>query len=183
MAARITAKNLVKRIVFFSVLSRPGSSFTTRNGATYKMSGFSSKTTAGFPGKSLFSTSSSSVEPQINHIGKEQMKEILDDYEKEEGSQYFVLDVRTEEEVHQTGQLSPSVPTVPVQVIMQYNVFQMDPDEFEELCGFEKPGLDETLVFTCAAGVRSVYACQFAAKAGYTNLVNYAGGSNEWFGS
>lgn len=113
------------------------------------------------------------------------MSELLDDYELEgrEGSQYCVIDVRTEDEVAYTGKLSPSVYTLPVQVIMGANAFAMDADDFEESFGFEKPSVDETLVFTCAAGVRSVYACQFAAQNGYSNLVNYVGGSNEWFSS
>ena len=111
------------------------------------------------------------------------MEEILEDYE--EGgrmeSQYCVIDVRTEDEVRTTGKLSENVNTLPVQIIMQANAFEMDPDDFEVNFGFEKPTPDETLVFTCAAGIRSVYACQFAAKAGYSKLVNYMGGSNEWF--
>ena len=113
------------------------------------------------------------------------MQTILDTYDCEgrEASQYVVIDVRTEEEVYGTGKLSPNVHTLPVQVIMQSNVFQMDPDDFEDFCGFEKPRPDETLVFSCAAGIRSVVACHFAAQAGFTNLVNYQGGSNEWFAS
>jgi len=112
------------------------------------------------------------------------MEEILEDYQEggRAESGYVVIDVRTDEEVLATGKLGTDVHTLPVQVIMQYQVFQMDPDEFQEVCGFEKPALDETLVFSCAAGVRSVYACQFAAQAGYSKLVNYVGGANEWFG-
>jgi rhodanese-related sulfurtransferase len=111
------------------------------------------------------------------------MEEIVEDYEQggREESQYCVIDVRTEEEVYATGKLGENVYTLPVQVIMQAKVFELEPDEFEELCGFEKPTVDETLVFTCAAGIRSVYACQFAAQAGYSKIVNYTGGANEWF--
>ena len=79
------------------------------------------------------------------------------------------------------GKLSENVNTLPVQIIMQANAFEMDPEDFEVNFGFEKPTPDETFVFTCAAGIRSVYACQFAAKAGYSKLVNHMGGSNEWF--
>jgi rhodanese-related sulfurtransferase len=131
------------------------------------------------------SSSFSGLAGEITHVGKSEMREILADYENggREKSLYIVIDVRTEEEVNSTGKLSPGVETLPVQVIMQANVFQMKPDEFEDFCGFEKPRPDETIVFTCAAGIRSVYACQFAAKAGYGKLVNYAGGSNEWFRS
>jgi rhodanese-related sulfurtransferase len=41
--------------------------------------------------------------------------------------------------------------------------------------------LNLALVFSCAAGIRSVHAAQFAAQNGYTKLVNYKGGANEWF--
>ena len=36
----------------------------------------------------------------------------------------------------------------------------MSEDDFEEEYGFAKPDLDETLVFTCKAGIRSQAAAQ-----------------------
>ena len=129
-------------------------------------------------------SSSAASPPDIKHIGKEAMKELLEDYENRgrEETKMVVIDVRSEGEIQMTGKLSPSVHTLPVEAIAQYEVFALDEDEFENLCGFPKPTMDETIVFSCAAGVRSVYACNFAAQhGGYTNLVNYAGGANEWF--
>jgi rhodanese-related sulfurtransferase len=118
----------------------------------------------------------------MQHIHFDQMEEIVNDYEKNgDQSEYIVIDVRTDEEVVYTGKISPSVCTLPVQVIMQYNVFSLDHDDFEELCGFPKPEPDQTIVFTCKAGIRSVYACQYASQSGYTKLMNYVGGSSEWF--
>jgi rhodanese-related sulfurtransferase len=131
----------------------------------------------------MSSSSGAAATSDIQHIGRAEMEEILEDYEAggREDSQYIVVDVRTGGEIANTGKLSPSVHCVPIEVIMEHNVFQLDEDDFEEVCGFAKPMPDETLVFTCAAGVRSVYACQFAAQAGYSKLVNYVGGSNDWF--
>jgi rhodanese-related sulfurtransferase len=125
----------------------------------------------------------SGKQPDILHINREQMEEIVEDYESggRDESQYCIIDVRTEEEVRSTGKISENVYTLPVQVIMQSKVFDMDPDEFEEFCKFPKPTYDETIVFTCAAGMRSVSACHFAAQSGYTKLINYTGGANEWF--
>ena len=57
----------------------------------------------------------------------------------------------------------------------------MEEDDFEEVFGFPKPSYDETLVFSCKAGIRSMHAAQIAGMAGYTNLVNYSGGSLDWF--
>ena len=120
---------------------------------------------------------------QIQHVNRHQMEEIVEVFHEDgrKDSGYCIIEVRTDQEVMMTGKLADSIPTVPLQVILQSNVFALDPDEFEEICGFAKPDLDETLVFTCAAGVRSVYACQVAATAGYSKLVNYVGGANEWF--
>lgn len=113
------------------------------------------------------------------------MFQILEETKSDDDSSpshpYVVIDVRTEPEIYSTGKLAESVHTLPLQVIMQANVFAMDPDEFEEMCGFRKPDLDQTLVFSCAAGVRSTYACSYAAQAGYSKLVNYMGGANDWF--
>jgi len=96
-----------------------------------------------------------------------------------------IIDVRSWPEIAATGKLSPCVQTLPIEVIAQYQVFAMDDDDFADRCGFAKPSRDHTtttLVFTCAAGVRSVYACHLAAQqGGYTQLINYKGGAYEWF--
>lgn len=118
--------------------------------------------------------------PPLKHIGKSEMQEILDTVEQGD-TNIVVIDVRNVEEIINTGPLSPDVKTLPLPVIMQANVFAMDDDEFEEVCKFPKPEPDTTLVFSCAAGIRSVHAANFAGKAGYSRLVNYAGGANEWF--
>jgi rhodanese-related sulfurtransferase len=119
----------------------------------------------------------------LKHIRKPDMEDILEslEQEEEEGSGYVVIDVRGEDEIAYTGKLSPKVHTLPLPVIMQLKVFEMDDDEFEEVCFFPKPALDDTIVFTCAAGIRSQQAAYFASMAGYTNLVNYMGGASEWF--
>jgi rhodanese-related sulfurtransferase len=129
----------------------------------------------------------SSVTPNIQHIGKAEMRQILEECQSssssgdEDRNHFCVIDVRTFEEVTRTGPLSDVVHTLPIQTVVERQVFALDGDDFEEIAGFAKPSTDQTLVFSCAAGVRSVYACHFAAQAGYSNLINYTGGSNEWF--
>lgn len=86
-----------------------------------------------------------------------------------------------EAEVAATGKVSPNTHTLPLSILGSQQVFDMDEDEFEIVCGFPKPTPDETLVFTCAAGIRSKNACAYAAQSGYTQLVNYMGGAYEWF--
>jgi rhodanese-related sulfurtransferase len=119
----------------------------------------------------------------LRNIGREQMEEIVEDYENggRADSGYVVLDVREENEVAYTGKLSPNTLTFPLQKLMRLNAFALDEDDFEDEFGFEKPSPDETLVFSCAAGIRSVHAAQFASQAGYSQLVNYQGGANQWF--
>jgi rhodanese-related sulfurtransferase len=119
----------------------------------------------------------------IRNVSKEEMEEIIEDYEEggREASGYVIIDVREPSEIAATGKLSPNTLSVPLGVLAQYQIFQMDEEDFEEVCGFPKPTLDETLVFTCAAGIRSTHACNFAAMSGYSKLINYSGGANEWF--
>lgn len=113
------------------------------------------------------------------------MVEIVDQVEDDSATvapEYCVIDVRTRPEVQATGSLGPGVHVIPVQEIIERNVFgAMDAEEFEAEYGFAKPTPEQTIVFSCAAGIRSVYACQAAAMAGYTKLINYTGGANEWF--
>lgn len=131
----------------------------------------------------LFSGGSSSGGAEIKHIGWEEMNSLVNDYEDRgrEESGLVVIDVRNVDEIAHTGKLSPNTITLPLPIIMNYNLFALDEDDFEEAIGFEKPSPDETLVFSCAAGVRSVHAAKFAAQAGYSKLINYAGGAGEWF--
>jgi rhodanese-related sulfurtransferase len=126
---------------------------------------------------------SNTGEIQLKHIGWEEMDALIDEFEElgREESGLVIMDVRNSDEIASTGKLSPNTITLPLGAIMQYNVFALDEDDFEDMCGFAKPTPDETLVFSCAAGVRSVHAANFAAQSGYTKLVNYAGGANEWF--
>lgn len=86
-----------------------------------------------------------------------------------------------ESEVAMSGKVSPNTHTLPLSIVQSQMVFEMDEDEFEIVCGFPKPTPDETLVFSCAAGIRSKTACAYAAQGGYMKLVNYMGGAYEWF--
>lgn len=127
-------------------------------------------------------SSSSPTPPQIKSIDKSQMNEIIQSLEGE-GSQsdYVIIDVRNVDEINYTGKLSPVVQTLPLPYIAEYDVFNLDCEEFEENFGFEKPKLDQTLVLTCKAGIRSMHAAQFAIRAGYTDIINYRGGADDWF--
>ena len=109
------------------------------------------------------------------------MSQVLKEVEDGNPDNVIVIDVRNVDEIAYTGKLSDVVETLPLPVIVNYGAFNMEADDFEEQFGFEKPTPDRTIVFTCKAGIRSSQAAQFAAMAGYTNLVNYMGGADEWF--
>jgi hypothetical protein len=129
----------------------------------------------------------------VEKVGKAQMTTILIEYEAQgKGSSgYAVINVRGEGEVEATGKLAPSIKTVPVQVIAEVSVAKpllsvriishanlillffgsnakgdmaLDDGDFELQFGFEKPQLDETLVFTCKAGIRAEMAANTAAR-------------------
>ena len=99
------------------------------------------------------------------HIPKTQQTEIIEDVENSsrQESGYIIMDVRNMDEIAQTGKLSPCVESLPLPYIAQMNAFGMSAEDFEEQFGFEKPELDETLVFSCKAGIRSMQAAQLAA--------------------
>ena len=122
------------------------------------------------------------AEGGIARIDRNAMAEIIDDVanSSREESGYVIIDVRGHDEVQNTGKLNDVVETLPLPYIAE-GALAMEEDDFEEAFGFSKPGLDETIVFTCKAGIRSQHAGQLAKMAGYSDILDYMGGANEWF--
>ena len=85
-------------------------------------------------------------------------------YERTPG--LVVLDVRTEAE-YRRGHI-PGAKLVPV-------------DELEDRLT-ELPSKDTAMLVTCAAGGRSLTACQTLSQHGYTRLYNLVGGMHAWAG-
>ena len=112
----------------------------------------------------------------VPRIPREAMEEIIEDVANggREDSGYVIIDVRGHDEVASTGKLDEVVHTLPLPYIAE-GALSMDEDDFEEQFGFVKPSLDETIVFTCKAGIRSASAAKLAQMAGYTDLLDYAG--------
>jgi rhodanese-related sulfurtransferase len=181
LSSTIIALSLTRRCSS-AFLSTAGTSRALYSGMNSIHSfGSTTTTTTSASRISKLQMSSSPQPPQIVRIDKPQMNEIIDEAESSESSNYVVIDVRNVDEINYTGKLSPSVHTLPLPYIAQYGVFNLDADEFEEQFGFAKPELDQTIVFTCKAGIRSMHAGQFAIQAGYTDIISYNGGSDEWF--
>ena len=93
----------------------------------------------------LFS-STGGGEATLTNVDRDEMEEIIEDYEEggREDSGYVIMDVREEHEIAFTGKLSPNTFTFPLQKLAQYDAFSLEPDEFEEIYGFEKPTPDES---------------------------------------
>jgi len=119
----------------------------------------------------------------VTQANKQALHEILEDIENSsrEESGYVIIDVRNPDEIAYTGKLAECVETLPLPIIAQTGAFNMSEEDFEENFGFAMPALDETIVFSCKAGIRSMHAAQLAGMSGYTKFVNYSGGSDDWF--
>lgn len=122
------------------------------------------------------------AEGGIQRIDRVAMTEIIEDVENSsrEESGYVIIDVRGHDEVQYTGKLNDVVETLPLPYIAE-GALAMEEEDFKESFGFDKPGMDETIVFTCAAGIRSQSAGKLAKMAGYSQILDYMGGSHEWF--
>jgi len=93
-----------------------------------------------------------------------------------------LIDVRGPEEIAETGVLehgeskAKNVPLPELEVALA-----LSKSDFKLRYKFEKPQLSDEVIFSCRAGRRSVRASLIAEKAGFRNVVNYTGGSNDWF--
>ena len=91
-----------------------------------------------------------------------------------------VIDVRSREELDETGRIDTSF-HLPLERVLN-GALGMSADDFEDEFGFIKPSKVCDVVFVCAAGVRSRIAAEVAVNGhGYTSVYNYKGGANEWF--
>ena len=92
---------------------------------------------------------------------------------------FFVIDVRTPEEVLDTG-IIPGATNVPLDTFE--NAFgHQTPEAFKEKFKVDRPyGKNKTLVVYCHAGARSTQSAVIAEKLGYPDVLNYTGGMSDW---
>ena len=105
-------------------------------------------------------------------------------------SNLVVIDVREQMEIATTGKISDAFEANGITNVSYGEVtlnqiaeggLNLPEDEFEDAFEFTKPSIDSTLIFSCAAGVRSATAQKIANNEGYKQTINYLGGANEWF--
>ncbi|ODV91844.1 hypothetical protein CANCADRAFT_30155 [Tortispora caseinolytica NRRL Y-17796] len=103
----------------------------------------------------------------------EELKKAIDNHEKD----IVVVDVREPNELAECGKI-PGAINIPYK--SSPGALGLDPEEFKETFGFDKPPTSSKLIFYCLAGVRSTAAEQIAATYGYTDRGNYKGSFKDW---
>jgi len=88
----------------------------------------------------------------------------------------YLIDVREPGEVMQG--MIPSAVNLPLSVLG--NALHTNHEEFKKLYAFDKPLLDQEVIFYCRSGIRSASASDVAKRNGYTNIFNYKGSWLEW---
>ncbi|KAJ8354060.1 hypothetical protein SKAU_G00216270 [Synaphobranchus kaupii] len=109
----------------------------------------------------LLRSYSSASDTDIN-VSREQLKQIL------VSRTGVVIDVREPWELREYGNI-PGTVNVP---LGQVNLaLQLNPEEFKEKYGGDKPSHSNNVVFSCLAGVRSKKALDEAVSLGYCNII------------
>ena len=107
-----------------------------------------------------------------------------------------VIDVRNSLEIALSGRLDDKVINIPLQLFTTPSFLEIFGDteekrsleyqEFKEEHLVPHPlseeGMETTYIFSCKAGVRSMMAAEvILASGGGKEIMNYPGGSNDWF--
>ncbi|KAJ3653451.1 hypothetical protein Zmor_012701 [Zophobas morio] len=89
-----------------------------------------------------------------------------------------LIDVREPSELQETGVLphSINIPLGEVESVLGC----LPPDEFQKRFNTPKPDFSTPIIFSCYMGKRSASAQQTAARLGFKNVKNYAGGWADW---
>ncbi|KAI9762066.1 MAG: hypothetical protein M4579_000702 [Chaenotheca gracillima] len=74
-----------------------------------------------------------------------------------------------------------AIPTaLNIPISSQPDALALPADEFEDRFGFEKPTVDQEVVFYCKAGVRSAAAAVMARESGFEKIGEYRGSWLDW---
>ncbi|KAF7731471.1 hypothetical protein EC973_000279 [Apophysomyces ossiformis] len=82
-----------------------------------------------------------------------------------------LIDVREPAELSQ-GSI-PTAKNIPLSNFA--NAWATSSEEFLDIFGFQKPGLQENIVLYCQAGIRSAKAAEYLRQLGYSRVRNYDG--------
>lgn len=104
-------------------------------------------------------------------------KDILLHTRPEYNDGFIIIDCRTVNEITSWGIIEGSK-VLPAHEM--FEAFHMTPEQFEEQYGFPKPKPEETVIFYCQYGARSLMAAQILSWLGYENVLHFRDGYHEW---
>jgi rhodanese-related sulfurtransferase len=90
---------------------------------------------------------------------------------------FVLIDTRTVAELASWGAVEGSK-VLPAHEM--WDAFHMTPPAFEETYGFPKPTPDQTIIFICQYGGRSLMAAQILSWMGYPKVMHFRDGFYEW---
>lgn len=107
----------------------------------------------------------------------EDEKEILAHARPSYDDGFVIIDCRTVNEVTSWG-IIEGAKVLPAHEM--FEAFHMTPEDFETEFGFPKPKPEETVIFYCQYGPRSLMAAQILSWLGYENVLHFRDGYHEW---
>ena len=106
-----------------------------------------------------------------------QKKEIATHFRPEYDDGFVLIDTRTVNEVGSWGAVEGSK-ILPAHEM--WDAFHLTPEEFEVAYGFPKPHPEQTIIFICQFGPRSLMAAQILTWMGYPKVLHFRDGFFEW---
>lgn len=107
----------------------------------------------------------------------EDEKQVLLHTRPEYDDGFVIIDCRTVNEVTSWG-IVEGAKVLPAHEM--FEAFHMTPEDFETEFGFPKPKPEETVIFYCQYGPRSLMAAQILSWLGYENVLHFRDGYHEW---
>ncbi|XP_054261194.1 rhodanese domain-containing protein CG4456-like isoform X2 [Macrosteles quadrilineatus] len=114
---------------------------------------------------------STSVSDEFRHLDYKQL------IETKNSPNNIVIDVREKKELDETGVI-PGAHHIPLGDIE--TAFNTPEDEFKKKYNFEKPTTEDSVIFSCRSGKRSLVALEKALASGFKNAKHYKGGWLDW---
>lgn len=104
-------------------------------------------------------------------------REALSHMRPEYDDGFVLIDCRTVNEVTSWG-IIEGAKVLPAHEM--FEAFHLTPERFHEEFGFAKPRPDQTVIFYCTYGPRSLMAAQILSWMGYENVLHFREGYHEW---
>lgn len=120
---------------------------------------------------------SANAEQQALAALTDEEQELVTHYRPEYNDGIVLIDTRTVPELATWGAVEGSK-VVPMHEM--WDAFHMTPDQFLHMYGFPKPHPDQTIIFICQFGARSLMAAQILHWIGYPKVMHFRDGFFEW---